>query len=373
MALTIMGTGSIFDLCEDRIIYRSLDPLDLRLPRFKELKTQISLTSGSHPRKSDPEYGVICATYIRRMAELQGNPEPENLLYFGDTLFNDGSAFNNILSAGEWNGAAFIGSDLPGKKPELIFNDRIGAASRWNMLESFLGQVAFPLDSRTVLVVDLDKTALGARGRNDSIINEARIEAMQQTIQSALHGEMDESLFRTVYDTLNQIEFHPFTGDNQDYLAYLCLIVIGSVLDLQILIDGIHSGHFSTFPGFLETMQQKRPSLAARGLENVHDTVWQAVRQGDPTPFKAFRKAEFVATLNRFTTNQNQPVEEVLKKYITLTGEVYQASRKLQQQGVVVLGISDKPDLSSVPDEKQIQSGLMPIHKAQTLILGEEN
>ncbi|MBN1267034.1 MAG: hypothetical protein JXA25_16200 [Anaerolineales bacterium] len=372
MPLIKQGTGSIFDLCDDRILYRSLNPLDSRLPRFSELKEQLPILPESHPRKSDPVYGQICAAYIRRIFALEGKPEPENLLYFGDTLFNDVSAFNNIRAAGPWNGLAFIGRDNLQQPPGLSFEEYVASANRWSLLNSFLKQIPFPLDERTVLVLDLDKTALGARGRNDSPINQARVEAMQQTIQSALKGELDRDQFRVSYDTLNQTEFHPFTGDNQDYLAYLCLIIIGGALRLETLVEEIRSGGYSSFPQFLKSMQENHTALEEKGLAEAHDTVWQAVQQGDPTPYKEFRKAEFLATLDRFTTNQSLPVKNLLEEHIILTAEVYQTARQLRQQGVVVLGISDKPDISSLPDEAQAKAGLLPIHKQQTLIVGED-
>ncbi len=370
--LTIQGTGSIHDLTGDYLIYRSLNPLDMRLPRLDEIRDRLSLQPGQHPRKSDPTYGAVCAAFIRRIAEIERKPEPGNLLFFGDTLFNDGSAFRNIRSAGEWKGMAFIGRDNLNEEPGISFEGHIAAANRWSLLDAFLSEADFALDEKTVLVLDLDKTALGARGRNDGPINTARINAIRQTIQSALKGSLNETLFQNAYKTLNQPEFHPFTGDNQDYLAYLCLLLSGGALELDDLVTGIGTGRWDTFPAFLRAMHENRGSLDRAGLSSAHDTVWQAVSNGDPTPYKDFRRAEFLATLDLFTTDSSVPVEQILDTCITITAEVYRAALQLRRQGVTVLGISDKPDLSSVPDEKQAAAGINPLHKQQTLIVGEK-
>ena len=47
------------------------------------------------------------------------------------------------------------------------------------------------LDERTVVVVDIDKTALGAKGRNDQVINEARLEGIFRTMDSVLGDNFD--------------------------------------------------------------------------------------------------------------------------------------------------------------------------------------
>ncbi len=370
--LAVRGTGSIHDLTGDYLIYRSLNPLDPRLPRLDEIRDRLALQSGQHPRKSDPAYGAVCAEFIRRIAEIEGKSDPANLLFFGDTLFNDGSAFRNIRSAGGWKGMAFIGRDDLGEEPGISFEGHIAAANRWSLLDAFLSAVDFSLDEKTVLVLDLDKTALGARGRNDGPINTARINAMRQTIQSALEGNLDKARFQHAYDTLNQPEFHPFTGDNQDYLAYLCLLLSGGALELDELVTGIRSGHWESFHALLKSTHNNRKALKRTGLSSAHDTVWQAVQDGDPTPYKDFRRAEFLATLDLFTTDASGSVERILDQTITITAEVYHAALQLRQQGVTVLGISDKPDLSSVPDGEQAAAGINPLHRQQTLIVGEK-
>ena len=366
----IQGTGSISDLTGDFILYRSLNPLDTRLPRFEEIRRNLSLSPDRHPRKSDREYGRVSAAYIRLITKLEGKPEPSNLLFIGDTIYNDGAAFRNILHAGRWKGNAFIGSEDTDRPPEIITKNNVAAATRWQLLGRFLSEVDVPLDEHTVLVLDLDKTTLGARGRNDGPINKARMSAIRHTIQGTLDQDLDDAAFQHAYDTLNQPEFHPFTGDNQDYLAYLCLMLSGGVLQLDRLVSDIRSGRYKDFPELLQALQQESSSFNHPGLLKSHEQVWHAVQKGDPTPYKEFRKAEFAATLARFTTDSTLPLETILAEKIALTGEVYEAALELRNQGVTVLGISDKPDLSSIPDEEGQRDGILPVHKQQTIIVG---
>jgi hypothetical protein len=64
-------------------------------------------------------------------------------------------------------------------------------------------QNIFPNED-TALVIDLDKTALGARGRNSQVIDRARVQAVQDTIADLLGEGFDLETFQHVYDILNQ-------------------------------------------------------------------------------------------------------------------------------------------------------------------------
>ena len=81
-------------------------------------------------------------------------------------------------------------------------------ANRWAALadfDSFCRKLGFPLDEATAVVVDLDKTALGARGRNDHVIDRARVEAVRRTIKDLLGDDLSAREFRVAYDLLNHV------------------------------------------------------------------------------------------------------------------------------------------------------------------------
>ena len=90
--------------------------------------------------------------------------------------------------------------------------------------------------------MDIDKTTIGARGRNAGLIDQARVDAAYETIQSLLAQNFDAEVFRTAYDLLNQPEYHPFTSDNQDYLVYICLMIAAGLYQLEDLTAAYHAG-----------------------------------------------------------------------------------------------------------------------------------
>ncbi len=122
---------------------------------------------------------------------------------------------------------------------------KIVVANRWSALKEFertCTQMDFHIDERAAVLLDLDKTTLGARGRNDKVIDQVRIEAANQTIRALLGDEFDEQDFSKAYQRLNQPEFHPFTADNQDYLVYICMILGSGLTSLETLVADVQHG-----------------------------------------------------------------------------------------------------------------------------------
>ncbi len=372
---TIFGKGSLFELWGDFIVYRNLTPADARLPAFTALRGRLNLSSPNLPRKSDPDYALVVAEQLRQARRLElPTGAIRRLLFIGDTRLLDATAFQNLCAAGEWPGWAFIGRDEPGVAPQHTVEENLFLANRWSALPDFIHfvrQQSFGLDEQTALVIDMDKTAVGARGRNDRAVDEARLEGVRLTVSSLLGDDFDEAAFRRVYDELNRPAYHNFTADNQDYLAYICLMLGTDLFSFEELIQEIQAGSLRSFSEFIQRVQRRRRELGSSGLAQIHAEVWMRFQQGDPTPFKAFRYNEYRTTAARFGGQISDSVEVALTRYILITQEVKQVAEALRQQGVLIFGLSDKPDEASFPSPEQAQAGMQPLHRLETLCLGE--
>ncbi|MCJ7738702.1 MAG: hypothetical protein MUQ10_15555, partial [Anaerolineae bacterium] len=230
--MRIHGRTSVHEFLGNSVVYRNLVPQDSRLPALAQIRPALSFAENFVPRKSQPEYAQVIVHILNAAQELRFPGRPiERLIYVGDTQLNDGNAFANISQAGNWPGLCFIGADRETPPHiDVIRQDQraLFVANRWRAIAdfaSFLQDEGFVVDETTAIVVDLDKTALGARGRNDHVIDGARVEAVRRTVGELLGDDFNPEAFQTSYDMLNQPEFHPFTADNQDYLAYVCLIL----------------------------------------------------------------------------------------------------------------------------------------------------
>ena len=375
MAHKTTGQSTLAEIFGDFVVYRNLIPADPRLPSVDALRSRLGLQPGTLPRKAEPLYGTVLAEMLRHARSLDSpRGSIERLVYVGDTRMNDGTAFRNLCAAGNWPGWGFIGVDDLTCPAQTQVEAPLYLANRWSALPDFLRFLqseGFSLDEGTAVVIDVDKTAIGARGRNDKVIDQARVEGVKRTVAELLGPRFDEMAFRTAYDELNGPTYHAFTADNQDYLAYICLLLGAGLWGLEGLIADVQSGSMTAFRDFITRVQGRRPELAPTGLTSIHDSVWERVLAGDPTPFKAFRYNEYLTTVARFGDLPGASPEEVLTQRIVITEEVRDLAAVLKGRGCLIFGVSDKPDEASVPSPEQAREGKKPLHRLEALAVKE--
>jgi len=371
------GRSTVSEFLGDLLVYRNLVPVDPSLPSLSEIREPIGLSSTKIPRKTTPEYARVIAYMLGQARHLADpNLQIERVIFVGDTRLNDGTAFQNICQAGNWSGLAFIASERNEPFHYEIDQGHAGTiyfANRWTALDDFrefCTRQDFHIDEHTAILLDLDKTTLGARGRNDRVIDQVRLEAALQTVSGFLGEDFDPLSFQTAYERLNQPEFHPFTTDNQDYLVYICLILGSGLIDLDSLVIEVKSGKLASFNQFLTNIDERSARLPSN-LEIVHKELFSLVSQGDPTPFKEFRFKEYQVTAAHMgNMNEATPVDELLSQVITITEEVRQAALSWRAQGALLFGLSDKPDEASIPTAELALQGYKPIHRIETDVVG---
>lgn len=371
------GRASLADFCEDWVIYRNLEPLDKRVPGLKQAFCDMELRSDQIPRKQEKDYARAAVWFIQRIQAVRGVRTPvEELLFLGDTLFNDGQAFRNMAQVSGWRSACFIGADKLDEAPAIRNEqDAIYIANRWASIVDWVRELkanGFQLDARTAVVVDIDKTALGAKGRNDKVIDRARLTGIYRTMDSVLGPDFDQATFERHYNELNRSRYHGLTADNQDYLAYICMVLNTRLISFEELVAEVESNSLEDFEQFIRWVDSRMMINPAAGLalREVHEAVIGAVRVGDPTPFKRFRRQEFVSTLEHMGNLPDESsVQEILANEITITEEVYQLALWLKARNCQILCLSDKPDEASQPDPRRTPE-YPPLHRAQTHRVG---
>ena len=371
---------SLHEFLGDRVVFRNLQPADLSLPNFNQIASAIDLPAGRVPRKNDLDYARVIVKLLHTTQAQRGLKAPINrLVFLGDTQLLDGTAFTNLCQVGGWPGLAFIGSEND-QPPDVQIttpqkNIAIYSANRWAALNDFAAYVeaqGFSFPETTAVVVDIDKTALGARGRNAQVIDRARVQAVQDTVAAILADSFDESAFRNAYQVLNQPEFHPFTEDNQDYVAYTCLMLGSNLFTLESFVKKFRLGEISSFREFISTVDARRSGLT-NPLEVIHDEIYAYVQAGDPTPFKVFRRNEYLRTIRLFNAlPESASLDQRIDRELLITQEVRQVARFWQEQGALLFGLSDKPDEAAIPSTELAAAGYQTIHRACTHALGED-
>ncbi len=182
-----------------------------------------------------------------------------------------------------------------------------------------------PVDATTVILLDIDKTLLGARGRNDTVIDQARTAAMEAVCIDALGAAFDRAAFHEV----------------------------ASIHDIARLVEHVLPARNTSFHA-------------------AHSAIAARMTADDPTPFKAFRRREFVETVARMRASGGAEGVPDLAAEVVLTGEVLDVARRWQRMGALIVALSDKPDESAVPDETQRQCGYLPLHRTQARIVDSQ-
>ena len=376
LVLENFGLAAMSDLFDDWVVYRSLEPVDRRLKGLKSARVQLGLNIDGIPRKLDAAYAQV-ALWMFEKAQGLRRAEVSELLFIGDTLSGDGKAYQNLAALSRLPGSCFIGGEKAEQEAWHAKDETTGifSANRWSGLADWLALEkgnGLKLDKNTVVVVDMDKTAIGARGRNDRAIDSARLQGLYRTLGNVLGDSFDAALFESHYDTLNRSQYHHVTEDNQDYLAYMCLVLNNGAIDCVDLMASIDNGDIETFPQFVRYVETciVGGGRVSEAMRQAHTAVHTSVQAGDPTPFKSFRRQEFVATLESMNNlPDDAPMAERLLQEITITQEVREAGLWLRQRGCLVICLSDKPDEASAPNHPTVRDK-SPIHRAQTHAVG---
>ena len=371
------GRAALADICDDWVIYRNLEPLDKRVPGLKHAFYDMELRSEQIPRKQDRDYAKAAVWFVNRIQQVRGVRTPiGELLFLGDTLFNDGQAFANMIDESGWRGGCFIGAERLDQAPDTrIEQETIHIANRWSSVVDWVAALkaqGFQLDANTAVIIDIDKTAIGAKGRNDKVIDRARLAGIYRTMNAVLGDDFDQALYEQHYTELNRARYHLLTADNQDYLAYICMVLNTRLISLDEVVREVDSKSLDNFEQFIRWVDSRmmiNPS-AGEVLREVHEAVNGSVRIGDPTPFKRFRRQEFVSTMEHMgNMPDGASVQELLENEITITEEVYQLAQWLKARKCEILCLSDKPDEASRPHPR-VSPDLAPLHRAQTHRVG---
>ena len=359
------------DFLGDRVAWRNLIPADPGLPQLADVWQEVGLESFRVPRKTEPVYAAAVYRFLQAAQSQRGAPALERLLFIGDTPMNDGTSAKNLGNYLPMRG--FIGADRLAQEKQIKIDGPLMLANRWQALTDFLAwvqQEGFTFDAQTALILDLDKTTLGPRGRNDKVIDQARVTAVRLTVEEVLGGGFDETSFRSVYDRLNQIDYHPFTADNQDYLAYISLMVVGQIYPQERLWTDLESSRLTGFHQFVTLCDARQGQMSA-GLLAVHREVTGNMAKVDPTPFKSFRNREYYCTVALMDVlPDDTPQADILAREITLTGEVVAVTEQLARQGALTFGLSDKPDEASTPPADAATTGAVPLHHMTMKVIG---
>lgn len=376
--MTCLGAAALCDVFGGFLVYRNLIPADARLSSIGDLRTRLGLDAGKLPRKAEPEYAAVVGEILRDARRVTGMAgEGARLIYVGDTRHNDVAAFTNICRVTGWTGRAFIadeGAGSPREVRQLTDGVTLTVSDQWADVAPFAANgyvTGFGCDEDTIVVVDIDKTLLGARGRNDQVIDRARQDAAYEVaLDVAGEALANKDSFARIYDTVNSPAFHRLTGDNQDAVAYTSLLVACGLFELDDLAARVACGWIEDFRAFVCDVARRRSELPG-DVARLQDNIRGQVEAGNPTPFAAFRRAEYRCTVARMGCLPDEAAPgKMLDEEIVITREVWESVQAWKTRGAALFGLSDKPDEACFPPADNADTENRPIHETRTHIVG---
>lgn len=352
------------------IAYRSLRPCDSRLADFAIPQVP--------PRKIDRAYAQIVGELLQRARTFDApGATIRRIIMLGDNAPTDGVAFENLCAVNDWSGEALIVDERFAQHDEERHIEdqvrRIAPRIELHELSSWIGLLdwaegAGPVDESTAVVIDVDKTLLGARGRNDKVVDRARSTAMYAAVAELVGSAFDPIIFEEARSTFNARAMHPFTGDNQDYVGFLCLVVASGVLTTDQLSRAIQDGSFENLEQLIASIDAD-PGPQAQRLRILQQPIVERMLAGNPTPFQSFRLREYQETIACMGIERPMSLEQRLRDELVLTGEVLAVAQHWQAQGALLFALSDKPDEAALPSPDLSRQGYLPLHWMQTHII----
>ena len=327
------------------------------------------------PRKArDEAYVALLCYYLDRLQEDRGAPPLERLLYLGNRLERDQSTLAHFRAVSPLRMMVFLCEE--NLERDRLVNERDGTmhANRWDAIADFaklIQRSRFPLDERVAVVVDMDKTIIAARGRNDVLLNRSRVEGAKLTIQELLGDRFEARRFEAAHAELNQPKYHFFTEDNQDYVTYIALMASALVYPVTELVEDVAFGQVEGFADYLQATGERLSKHPLKELWSVYQEVSTFYGRGDPTVFKSFRARQFESTqarIDRLPADADEAT--LLAEEIVITREVLDFCRLLKERNACLLMISDRPDESLVPDAAMAAQGLQPVHRTPIKVVG---
>jgi hypothetical protein len=328
------------EIFNDYIVFRELNPIKKDLPGFKEIQKELNLNV--LPRKNTFEFALVLSYILDKISRFK------RVYYLGDTEGNDGNIIKNLASLNKYDVLGIITDntlkiDNCGKNPPIILN------TKWENLQGIV-EKEFNFSEDSVLIIDIDKTLIGARGRNEKAIDKARTDAIFEMLKG-INPQYRKSNFLNIYNKINTKNFMTFTGDNQDIVAITSIVIYLGEISFDEFEKGLKERKIINPTNFLMGLLKK--GLKNKNLEATVSGIVNLLLKNNPTPFVEFRKKEFKATIDRMDfLSDHEDIDNLLNEEILITKEVFEVGKLAQLNSAYIFGLSDKPELATLPSKE---------------------
>ena len=94
--------------------------------------------------------------------------------------------------------------------------------------------------------------------------NRRALKAFSVPWTPVLGDDFSRPVFEREYAELNRAKYHPVTEDNQDYLAYICLVINAGLIGLDEVDQEVATDSFDNFEQFMRWVDSRMMIRPAR-------------------------------------------------------------------------------------------------------------
>jgi Domain of unknown function (DUF4062) len=368
------GQASINDLFENRVVLRNMVRLDN--------DTELLPDQAGFIRKYEQKYAEAVRDHLNKYFR-----EGKTLFYVGDTYKNDGSLVRNLQRLG-CNIVGFICEPSLGIN-HLWFNNVL-YTDTWTDLVEFADKVYTTVGPDSVALFDIDQTLWSPKGTDlEEPLRRTRTDAMVALADNYFRepegpgAQRARERVQLIYKRISNMIFQDFlTLDNEDYKAAICILLSFNLLwepdalgrkgpqyfaeldtktptqfvDYAInylleLIDQDKDGATN----FKDFISQTRSAADTDHFNNYASdeirvdelrlgiqTMFQKVFSHERVKYPEFRFREHEEALSRVGELRD------LTESIVINKPAWDLASWFKQHGVRLLGISDRPDESTL-------------------------
>ena len=143
------------------------------------------------------------------------------------------------------------------------------------------------------------------------------------------------------------------------------------MFDLDSLVMELRDGRMTSFRQFIDRadglIDQARPACS-KSIATCMPWCGRAI----PPPSRLFGATSICAprpALAAFPADA--PLDRMLAEQVCITQEVRELALWLRRRGCLVMTMSDKPDEATLPTPELAAQGYQPLHRLQTVAVGE--
>jgi len=375
--IDLYGEDSLNCIFNNNIMLRNMIPLNFIDKRLTDENVQ----EVQQVRFFQIEYANAIKKYI-----LELYPNIENILYFGDSFYQDGNLIRNLQSINVDVFAFVCDASL---NLSNILVKSIYYSSKWTDAINLIHRVKQKISMNTLVVFNLDNTFWAPKDMHEKPLKNTRLSAIKNLISQYIKTSKDNINYMQkvkeramfVYNEMSLPKFQDIIKYNEDYKAIISIFIglgfykggINYAINEpeDIYLEGILNQYLNIDNGIFEFLREvfsealwnpksekycKQNGIFSEMISKDIRELAFNIQNNIPTPFKKFRSLELSDAYKR-ANDRTIDIEDRL----TINKTMWDIAQFFKKQKIHLLCLSDRPDEATYNNKQSLLSANMQV------------